>query len=1021
VGDTPRAQTSAPLAVARGVASADSRTAALLAARSVTHGWEEEDARFTSPGWRAALRGVLDGLGARFPKTADGPTEVGVAQFPETRVRLRLEGAPARPGVARDGHLVYAGGGGEGTDVIVTADAHEVEWLFVLGGHDSPRRFTWRTELPHGIARVTEDAQGGLRFDDHGGHPVLAMRPAYAIDARGVRRDARLTWDAATARLGVALDASDLAYPVLLDPAMTTEVAVWRTAATPGARTSSSIVYDAARANVVLFGGIGMGGQGGYLNDTWLWDGVGWDKASSPSSPPARDSALLAYDARHENVVLYGGDNNSVPLADTWTWDGANWIVGPSMGGPPARLGGSLAYDPISEQVLFFGGYGFDATHAPLHDTWAWDGHAWHALSPASAPRGGTIGTDTARGVVVAYYEGDATNAPQTWTWDGANWNRATPTASPPAVTTTPPHTLNLVADAAHGRLVLGIPGFGSTTWGWDGHTWTALPSILDGSEQVTYDATRARVVDVTAISSSDGEKLETRTWDGAASSWAVAMHPDLPLTRRDPGLAYDAVHGNIVMFSGRNPMNVLTDTWLWQAGWQEVATTGPTFDGVPSPMVFDRDRGTVLLFGGDTTAHPARDQTWSWSGSGWILAAPPNPIPAERPGAAMAYDEARHRVVLFGGTVGLSPPTPNAETWLWDGTRWTEAPAGPAPDPRSGHAMAYDAERGQVVLFGGCCGPNYAVFGDTWLWNGSAWTKAEPMGLPGGRTGAAMAYERVRKRVVLMGGGTEFGQWFQDTWSWDGTTWTQVATSESPQAREGAGMAFDEAQRRIILFGGGTFPNIALNDTWTLTTRAGACSTGADCDSGHCVDGVCCDAPACGTCAACNVTPGTCAPVLGAPDPDSCSGAQACDATGACKPAPGRACTGSGDCASGFCVDGVCCNAACGAACQACRRALTGMADGSCAPVLAGKARGADCKADAAATCKHDGTCDGAGACRNFVRGTACGGNDCAENRVVARVCDGLGSCGDSANGTDCSPYLVRERRVGRVVRERA
>ena len=64
-----------------------------------------------------------------------------------------------------------------------------------------------------------------------------------------------------------------------------------------------------------------------------------------------------------------------------------------------------------------------------------------------------------------------------------------------------------------------------------------------------------------------------------------------------------------------------------------------------------------------------------------------------------MAYDSQRGRVVLFGGygdSGGL------ADTWEWDGSTWVERTPATSPPARSGHAMAYDSQRGRVVLFGG-------------------------------------------------------------------------------------------------------------------------------------------------------------------------------------------------------------------------------------------------------------------------------------------------------------------------------
>jgi hypothetical protein len=61
-----------------------------------------------------------------------------------------------------------------------------------------------------------------------------------------------------------------------------------------------------------------------------------------------------------------------------------------------------------------------------------------------------------------------------------------------------------------------------------------------------------------------------------------------------------------------------------------------------------------------------------------------------------------------------------------WDGTRWTEVTTeSPTPGQRRLHAMAYDANRQQLVLYGGAA-PRLSggtqVHDDTWEWDGARW-----------------------------------------------------------------------------------------------------------------------------------------------------------------------------------------------------------------------------------------------------------------------------------------------------------
>ena len=54
---------------------------------------------------------------------------------------------------------------------------------------------------------------------------------------------------------------------------------------------------------MILFGGFGASG---VLGDTWAWNGTEWRKLAE-SGPEPRGMGYLAYDARRDRVVLFGG------------------------------------------------------------------------------------------------------------------------------------------------------------------------------------------------------------------------------------------------------------------------------------------------------------------------------------------------------------------------------------------------------------------------------------------------------------------------------------------------------------------------------------------------------------------------------------------------------------------------------------------------------------------------------------------------------------------------------------------
>src|SRR5690606_17895259 len=84
---------------------------------------------------------------------------------------------------------------------------------------------------------------------------------------------------------------------------------------------------------------------------------------------------------------------------------------------------------------------------------------------------------------------------------------------------------------------------------------------------------------------------------------------------------------------------------------------------------------------------------------------------PDARGQPALAFDERRGRTVLFGGA--LAGDAALGDTWEWDGTVWRRFEPDPAPPPRMGHRMAYDAARGVVVLVGGS--RRGMFYEDTW------------------------------------------------------------------------------------------------------------------------------------------------------------------------------------------------------------------------------------------------------------------------------------------------------------------
>ena len=316
-----------------------------------------------------------------------------------------------------------------------------------------------------------------------------------------------------------------------------------------------------------------------------------------------------------------------------------------------------------------------------------------------------------------------------------------------------------------------------------------------------------------------------TASADTTVDNWGPQTQVQSPSGRAYPALAYDSARGRTVLFGGGSGCcNGPNDTWEWDGShWTSFSTFPSPPSSIGPGLAYDSARGVTVLFANDGT-------TWEWNGQFWTRRAPATSPPA-RLWTAMAYDSVRHVVVLFGGDA--SGGVVLGDTWTYDGNNWTRMTPASAPSARMGMAMAFDTGRGVLVLFGGHDG-NGQRQNDTWEWDGSNWTQRtffNLTGTPYPRFWHSMAYDEQLGKTVMFGG-DHFGPVglgpIDDTWLWDGTSWTRDWTAAVPIYRAGQAMAYESGTGRILMFGGtdegnpGTF----YNDTWEfgpgITTPAG-------------------------------------------------------------------------------------------------------------------------------------------------------------------------------------------------------
>ena len=259
------------------------------------------------------------------------------------------------------------------------------------------------------------------------------------------------------------------------------------------------------------------------------------------------------------------------------------------------------------------------------------------------------------------------------------------------------------------------------------------------------------------------------------------------------------------------------------QATWQQLTpSTVPPGRGNHN-MAYDVGRDRIVMFGGYDGGQCAFDDTWEFDGQDWIVASPAQTPPGRMLGA-MAYDPIRRETVLFGGfglpTCDFTNYTPLNDTWVWDGTDWTERMPTNQPTPRGGAAMVFHAASGRLLLFGGTMETNFngGTLQETWEWDGTDWTQLNPATSPSARVFFGLAYDPIRERSVLFGGWDNVMNTAStaDTWEWDGTTWTDVTPMTGPALRNSARLAFDVSTGAIVLYGGDESCANNYDGTWS-------------------------------------------------------------------------------------------------------------------------------------------------------------------------------------------------------------
>jgi len=202
------------------------------------------------------------------------------------------------------------------------------------------------------------------------------------------------------------------------------------------------------------------------------------------------------------------------------------------------------------------------------------------------------------------------------------------------------------------------------------------------------------------------------------------------PPARFGHTMVLDAPRRRLIVFGGQAG-GFFSDVWAYDialGNWQQLSRdeAGPSRRYGHS-AIYDTARDRMVISHGFTDSGRF-DDTWAFefAGNAWRNLSPSGSRPLRRCLHHAAYDGTKNQMLLYGGCASGAGPCPLGDLWSFDlaANRWTERTTTLRPPARQWYGMAFDAARSRLVIFGGS---GAGLLGDTWEYDPgtNAWQQA--------------------------------------------------------------------------------------------------------------------------------------------------------------------------------------------------------------------------------------------------------------------------------------------------------
>ena len=301
------------------------------------------------------------------------------------------------------------------------------------------------------------------------------------------------------------------------------------------------------------------------------------------------------------------------------------WVnLTPASGAmPSARRNASAIYDPVQNRMVIFAGTP-SGTASVLNDVWGFDldTNSWINLTPAPGPP-----------------------APA-------------PRLFPASIYNPVGHQMITWSGQAQGVFFNDVWSFNLTNNSWSQFTPSGGPPNVRYGVGYTFDSQAGELVTFAGFTNL-GRFHDVWRFNDQADSWTDVSPGSGPGERCLHAACYDALRHRMIMYAGQNNAGALDDLWAldldtdtWTQFTPAVKPSGRYF----ASMIYDAAHHRAVVFGGQTTLSLV-NQVWLfdlWTNK-WTQAAPAGTPPSPRSGAAAIYDAANDRMIVFGGTDGVT------------------------------------------------------------------------------------------------------------------------------------------------------------------------------------------------------------------------------------------------------------------------------------------------------------------------------------------------------------------------------